>query len=217
VISDPLEAALAVGRSDDGEMLRRIVEAAEDCFRQYGVHRTRMEDVAERVGLARQNLYRFVPSKDDLIHLVQLQHAARMDEQRLREIPRKGPVGPILVESFLMGLRLVEDDDRYISGSVSMDSHVRRLAAAEGSDLVTPRPAFWYPIFDYGLGRGELRTDLKHHEMLYWIATQSVLFNKRTALFGAPDRRRFYVERFVMAALLVPAARRPSVKTRQKK
>jgi AcrR family transcriptional regulator len=200
---DPLTAASSAGRSGDLAMLRRIVAAAEDCFRQYGIHRTRMEDVAERVGLARPNLYRFVPSKDELINLVQVQHTVRMDEERRRRIPLKGPVADILVESFVIGIELVKQDDPFLATSISMDAHVRRLAESEGSDHVTPRPDYWYPIFDYGRSRGEIRPDLKNEEILHWIASQSVLFSERSELFGDEARRRWYTANFVISAILV--------------
>ena len=45
----------------------QILDAAESCFVRAGFHRTTMQDVANEVGMAPGNLYRYFPSKDAMI------------------------------------------------------------------------------------------------------------------------------------------------------
>jgi AcrR family transcriptional regulator len=45
----------------------RILDAAFESFREFGLSRITMEDVASRAGLSRQSVYRYFPSKDSLI------------------------------------------------------------------------------------------------------------------------------------------------------
>jgi AcrR family transcriptional regulator len=45
----------------------RILEAAFEALRDFGLSRTTVEDVAQRAGLSRQTVYRYFPSKDALI------------------------------------------------------------------------------------------------------------------------------------------------------
>ena len=77
---------VSINEADNEAMIRQIVDAAEQCFRQYGVHRTRMEDIAQHVGLVRPNLYRFV-AKEALILRVVLEHTAKVDAERRKRIP----------------------------------------------------------------------------------------------------------------------------------
>ncbi|MGH2739736.1 MAG: TetR/AcrR family transcriptional regulator [Actinomycetota bacterium] len=45
----------------------RILDAAFEAVADFGLSRLTMEDVATRVGLSRQTLYRYFPTKDDLL------------------------------------------------------------------------------------------------------------------------------------------------------
>lgn len=50
-----------------GETPARILEAAFRCVADLGLGRTTMDDVARRAGVSRQTVYRYFPSKDQLI------------------------------------------------------------------------------------------------------------------------------------------------------
>src|SRR5690242_3902892 len=56
--------ALAGPRPDTAQ---RILDAAYRCVDALGVARTTMEDVARRAGVTRQTIYRYFPSKEDLM------------------------------------------------------------------------------------------------------------------------------------------------------
>src|SRR5438270_14007924 len=53
--------------TDLGATPSRILDAAFDAIRDYGLTRITMEDVAQRASLSRQTVYRYFPSKDHLI------------------------------------------------------------------------------------------------------------------------------------------------------
>ncbi len=53
-----------------GPTAESIVAAARACFERYGVHRTRMADVAAAAGISRPALYLRVPGRDELLKLV---------------------------------------------------------------------------------------------------------------------------------------------------
>ena len=59
---------------------RQIVDAAYEAVAVYGITRLSLADVAKRAHLSRQTLYRYFPSKDDLLVAV----VAR-EEQRFRD------------------------------------------------------------------------------------------------------------------------------------
>lgn len=45
----------------------RILDAAERCFVRHGFHRSTMQDVAAECGMSPGNLYRYFPSKDEIV------------------------------------------------------------------------------------------------------------------------------------------------------
>jgi TetR/AcrR family transcriptional regulator, repressor for uid operon len=45
----------------------RILDAAERCFVRHGFHRSTMQDVAAECAMSPGNLYRYFPSKDDIV------------------------------------------------------------------------------------------------------------------------------------------------------
>jgi AcrR family transcriptional regulator len=47
---------------------RTILTAAFECFLQYGVRRTAMQDIADRAGMSRAALYLHYKNKDDIFH-----------------------------------------------------------------------------------------------------------------------------------------------------
>jgi AcrR family transcriptional regulator len=70
----------------------QILEAAMSCFADKGYERTTMDDVAGRSGLSKGSLYRFFPSKDDLLLGV-------FDnfEAMIEAVLDQGPDDPVLV------------------------------------------------------------------------------------------------------------------------
>src|SRR5438105_281665 len=49
------------------ETQARIMDAAFACVAELGLGRTTMDDVARRAGVSRQTVYRYYPSKDQLV------------------------------------------------------------------------------------------------------------------------------------------------------
>ena len=181
-------------------MERRIVEAARYCFRTHGVERTRMDDVARVVGIARPNLYRYVSSKDALVALVVIAETKKTDEMRRRLLPVEGPVSHLIVESLALGVELAREDDVLLALSTGNHPVAASLIGIQGTDL--PRASYWFPIFDHGRSRNELRDDLTNDEIRRWIGLMTMLFIQRDDMFPDTDSVRHHAERFVVPALL---------------
>lgn len=79
---------------DGQETERQIVDAAYEAVTVYGITRLSLADVAKRAHLSRQTLYRYFPSKDDLLEAVVAREERRFREQisdatRLAESPEE--------------------------------------------------------------------------------------------------------------------------------
>lgn len=74
----------SVRRSLADATAARIVDAALECFRQYGVSKTTVEDVAAETGCSRATLYRYFPGKraliDGVVHAEVRRVATELDD-----------------------------------------------------------------------------------------------------------------------------------------
>ncbi|MEU4640126.1 TetR/AcrR family transcriptional regulator [Micromonospora sp. NPDC023814] len=85
---------------------RQIVDAARRCFLREGFHRTTMQDVIAEAGLSVGAVYRYFPSKADLINAI-AEDAVGGAEVVLDEVLRQEPPLP-LVEALDRALAYVE-------------------------------------------------------------------------------------------------------------
>ena len=70
-------------RTNNEAALTTVVSAAREAFARYGIHRTRMEDIAAAAGIPRQYLYRYVASKEQLIELALLERCREFSDEIL--------------------------------------------------------------------------------------------------------------------------------------
>ncbi|MEV5766555.1 TetR/AcrR family transcriptional regulator [Micromonospora sp. NPDC052213] len=85
---------------------RQIVDAARRCFLREGFHRTTMQDVIAEAGLSVGAVYRYFPSKADLINAI-AEEAVGGAEVVLDDLLRREPPLP-LVEALDRALAYVE-------------------------------------------------------------------------------------------------------------
>ncbi|WBB65068.1 TetR/AcrR family transcriptional regulator [Micromonospora sp. WMMD812] len=74
---------------------QQIVEAARRCFLREGFHRTSMQDVIAEAGLSVGAVYRYFPSKTDLINAI-AEQAIGGAGRVLTELTRQDPPVPLL-------------------------------------------------------------------------------------------------------------------------
>jgi AcrR family transcriptional regulator len=189
----------------DADRRGAIVAAARQCFQRYGLARTRMDDIAQRVGIVRPNLYRYFPSKEAVAAAVSAEESRRINEIRRERLPVEGPVGDLIAASIVLGLQLALEDE-----------HIVDLLRLENRDLVpetiaaaTVRYEYWQPIFEHGRARGELRSDLTDDDLIRWLSSVQLHFLEQRALYPTIDDIERDVRLFV-----VPSITNPSMSSR---
>jgi len=87
VVQKPAAATTQSARkSRQVEILRRAAEV----FRGRGFHRASMEEIAERLGMTKGNLYYYFPGKQDLLFFCQQEALARLTEQAQAIVAGRG-------------------------------------------------------------------------------------------------------------------------------
>lgn len=83
----------------------RILDAGFACAERFGIGRTTMSDVARAAGLSRQTLYRYFPSKHDLIAALVLREEERLIAEVRAQAEPHEDLRPALEAAFLTCLR----------------------------------------------------------------------------------------------------------------
>jgi AcrR family transcriptional regulator len=95
------------------EKLATIYEAALRVFARYGYRRTRVEDIADELGMTKGNLYLYVENKRDLYEKAVAHGLSRWQEMVIRAIEKIDDV----VEQFLV---MCKKSYSYLSRDVSL-------------------------------------------------------------------------------------------------
>ncbi|MEV0466059.1 helix-turn-helix domain-containing protein [Nocardia tengchongensis] len=90
---------------DDDGMRTRILDAADEQFRRWGVQRSTMEDVARTAGVSRITVYRRFSTKEELAERVILREFRRYFDTFLVDIASAADVGERVVVGFVSSLR----------------------------------------------------------------------------------------------------------------
>jgi AcrR family transcriptional regulator len=142
---------------------RQILEAAQRCFAREGFHRTTMQDVVREAGLSPGAIYRYFPSKAELVAAIADERHQR--EAALLEASARGGNAPDdlrrAMQRFFESLaEAAERETRRVGIQVwaeaLRDPHVLRVVR-RGVDLPRARLA---TLVRSGQTRGELRPDL---------------------------------------------------------
>ncbi|MGV9668754.1 TetR/AcrR family transcriptional regulator [Nocardia niigatensis] len=96
----------AVEQVDDTDRIRtRILDAADEQFRRWGIQRSTMEDVARTAGVSRITVYRRFATKEELVERVILREFRRYFDTFLVDIAAATNVGDRVVLGFVSSLR----------------------------------------------------------------------------------------------------------------
>jgi AcrR family transcriptional regulator len=180
----------------------RILDAAKRQILERGMQKMRIEQIAAEVGLQRPNVYRYFPSKNALVLEVLISETREILRARRRQVPIKGPVAPLLVESLLLGFRLSQSTGVF-SACLDEDSHQTAQLLTQPA-FVTIAGEYWAPLLQHGRHRGEIDPDLDDDEIVRWFLGIQILLHEHPELFGGPDTVRDYLTKLAIPGVLTP-------------
>lgn len=190
----------------DSQRRAEIISAARSCFRRWGIARTRMDDIAEVVGIVRPNLYCYFPSKEAVIQAVMVEESRRINLTRRATIAIEGPVAPVIARSIIDGLAQALDDE-YLMDLMTRENVDVAAASLGETEPYDVRAEYWQPILDHGRRRNEIRPDLDDHQIVRWLGSVQLLFLESRALYPDIDAIAADVHAFVVPSITVGAAR----------
>jgi AcrR family transcriptional regulator len=186
-------------RSDDPEAVEAVVAAARRCYARYGVHRTRMEDIAAEAGMVRQTLYTLVSGREQLIELAMIDWC-REFAAGLFSLPAAVALDPAeeLVEILAVAIETTRADPEfgYLAEALSRTRTTELLAGATPVHTIVVQTM--HPLLERA--RSVLRDDITEDEIASWLATVLAVMTARNDLQGREFRD--FLRKFAVRALL---------------
>lgn len=195
-------------QADDGDrdQLTRIVTTARLLFAERGVSRTRIEDVANEVGISRQYLYRFVKGREELIELALLARCAEVGaELEARAQLDADDLEKAITDHIIAGISMGRDDRefKYLSAAMGLE-RLNAVLANEDSPLHKINTQAFRPLMARAISAGLLRTDVSVDAMTGWLQGVMTMLSGRNDL--DPNALRQTVQNFVLPTLFAPSA-----------
>lgn len=168
--SRPTEPA-PTGPAAEHDPIARIVTAARACFRERGVAKTRMGEIAERAGMARQTLYDFVANKTEIVDLAL---ADRVSELAIavRAEESAAPAGDLperLVEVLARAVEVSRDDPEFVSLAGGLDERHAFQYIAGPSRLTELLTEIAGDLVEAGRAHGIVRGDVTSRAIIAWL------------------------------------------------
>ncbi len=205
------------GPKDDGAARRRLVDAAERCFKRYGVAKTTVEDVAVQASVSRATVYRYFDGRDALI-LGVLQRESRRFLKRLRRHMEDQPtMADAIVEGAMFTLDHVRRDANlgmlFTPETVGLTTHVEGAPEA----LFSMAEEIMQPLFERSEKTGELRAGMDLPDAAEFMLRMIVsLLTVKPPVERSQDEQRGFLRGFLLPPLLeespsVDSGREPAV------
>jgi TetR/AcrR family transcriptional regulator len=182
----------------------RILAAAERCIERRGDTQIRMAEVADDAGLVRSTVYRYFPTRDDLLlglvlmridaALARLVCSLRRPDDPRRCIPRMVLVPVDSVDGDPLNEALFASESTALAGALELGSE----------RIVDVLIAHYEPLFATWQADGEMYADLDRREVARWIHAAALFLLSPPWRHRSHAAKRRFVDQFVVRALVPP-------------
>ena len=179
-----------------------IIKAAATCFARWGIARTRVEDIATEVGIARPHIYRHFASKDAIVHGVVLQEIRHHHRRLAERFPHDGPAIDLIIGSLLSGIYDTVDDP-YIPFLVGAEgANVTARSLTSSPEVLAELRTHWLPLLEYARGRGELRAGVDPAKAARWLIHLQFSYLALPEMVPPPAELEEELRTFVLPAIV---------------
>lgn len=196
-----MDSGPAAARTDDNSTQERILRAAYDCFEQYGIAKTTIENIASRAKVSRPTVYKYYPSKDAILDEISVRETWRVNSEVRRRLVRSDDFAEFLTDTLLLVIRLA-NENIYIRRMVE-SIEFQESVISPSSLMQQLQRTWWTNLFEQARARGEIATDLDIDEIIYWLARAQAMLMLQVASPQIDDaEKRRFIRRFIIQPLL---------------
>ena len=196
-----MDSGPAAARTDDNSTQERILRAAYDCFEQYGIAKTTIENIASRAKVSRPTVYKYYPSKDAILDEISVRETWRVNSEVRRRLVRSDDFADFLADTLLLVIRLA-NENIYIRRMVE-SIEFQESVISPSSLMQQLQRTWWTNLFEQARARGEIAADLEIDEIIYWLARAQAMLMLQVASPQIDDaEKRRFIRRFIVQPLL---------------
>ena len=165
-------SAVRTAPSDEAKNRRvreRLLDAAEECLRQFGPQKTSMEDVARAAGMSRATVYRYFENRDALLRGVASRQASALAAEAMSYLSQYDDIADWLVEGLLFTLREIPKRAVFASLVTSLDSRAASELLLGSSGMIQIGVDVLHPMFEAAKQEGLLRDEVEVDLLIEWL------------------------------------------------
>ena len=186
--------------ADDARL--RILDAAGRCIERRGDTQIRMAEVADDAGVVRSTVYRYFPTRDELLLGLVLMRIDAALARLVRSLRRPDDPRRCIPRLVLVPVDSVDGDPLnealFASASTALSAALE-LGSEEIVDVVI---AHYEPLFANWQAAGEMYPDLDRREVARWIHTAALFLLSPPWRQRSHGAKRRFVDQFVVRALV---------------
>lgn len=162
-----------------------------------------MAEVATEAGVVRSTVYRYYPSRQDLLLALILAHVDRATAELVRGLPAPQNAAASIPDMVLLPVESVDTDPLYTAMFDQRSGELGDILERGTDQVAEVVERHIGPLLERWQTSGQVHADLDHRELLQWIQSVS-RFLLAPLWRGRPasDKRRF-VEQYVIRALVL--------------
>lgn len=200
-VAERISWGTRVGSNKNPVTKEQVAEAAEDCFRKYGIHRTSMSDVAATLGIARQTLYRVFDTRGKLLAHLAGKRISELGETLKPQFARFRTLEEAIVEGSMISIRSGIEDDLLSEVFRHSDDHSFEQFLFKGSpEIQAVMIEIWGPLIDDARKRGRLNADATNELIVEWIRNIHAMLTLRDDYDD--DAARNILVKFVVPSII---------------
>lgn len=164
----------------DNPASRQVVrEAALSCFRQYGVHRTSMADIAQAADISRKTLYRVFEDRTALMEYLIAHRLAKTGTSIRKKVWGFKSFEKALIEGPIATVALGQEDPLFAEIILAATNHrIEQFLLRGNPQIISHMNETWFPVIEEGRKQGIVRKELSneriveiimHMQLLLWM------------------------------------------------
>jgi AcrR family transcriptional regulator len=199
----PREKFLTEAKKPSGKQRvtkQKVAAAAIQCFKQYGVHRTSMADIADAYGVSRQTLYRQFENRSVLLEYIATQRLDILMANLAKFLARFSRLSEAIVEGMVYSIKLSRADDLLMEIILQEgDEHFTTFQFGGTEQVQKGMLDAWQPLINASREANEIADGVSDAEIIEWLSNVGHFLNVRPD-YDEEDHRRI-LQKFVLPSL----------------